>query len=446
MKESEHNRNDRESIISGDSLSSDSESLHEESESSESFQEEPSFENILGVIGSLKKDDCDDPIEGKSPLDDENTKDIEAAEKEMPEKDANVESSPLMAQEEAKDGHDEAADAFETPSTPDGLGVDHPLMQSPERSRQKDRYDLLTMGVTTPKAFSALALNAEELPIVKSTPSIQNGNAVDQLHFSMAPCTYEELGYAAFGTAGRLAVLMSKSLYSFGCLIAYVVVVRDNFGLALRQMMTGPSSPNSLQGDDSQGILYDDDLLAFWVSAIVMLPLSCPRTMKPLAKFSFVSVLSIGFLVLVVVYLYFTCTNPEGGTTGKSSFYENWIEIRSLSGLIESLGCFVFTFMCHHTVNLAYETLPPQIRTPKVWRRVSTNSIALALQSSLAIGIFAYLTFGSQTPADVVSQFYRTWILCDSSIIKNSFNFYWRSSWDIRQTSHWQMLHGCCCA
>jgi amino acid permease len=65
--------------------------------------------------------------------------------------------------------------------------------------------------------------------------------------------------------------------------------------------------------------------------------------------------------------------------------------------------------VCHHTVNLAYETLPPSIRTPEVWRRVSTNSIALALQASLAIGVFAYLTFGSQTSADVVSQLDERW-------------------------------------
>ena len=179
------------------------------------------------------------------------------------------------------------------------------------------------------------------------------------------------------------------------------MVVRDNFGPALRRITIETSPNSSLEGQNGSGWLYDDNFLAFWVSAIFMLPLSCPRTMKPLAKFSFVSILSIIFLVLVVIYLYFTCINPEGSTQ-KLSFYENWIEIRSLTGLVQSLGCFVFTFVCHHTVNLAYESLPTPIRNTKVWRRVSTNSIALALQSSLAIGIFAYLTFGAQTPADVL--------------------------------------------
>jgi len=268
------------------------------------------------------------------------------------------------------------------------------------------------------------------------------------------PCTYEELGRAAFGPTGRLAVLISKSLYAGGCLVAYVVVVRDNFGPAVRRMAIGPSSspapPDSPPGaDGSRGWwLYDDDFLAFLVSATCMLPLSCPRTMKSLAKFSFVSILSVVFLVFVVVYLYFSCANPEGGAGGggeSSSFYENWIEIRSFSGLVESLGCFVFTFVCHHTVNLAYESLPPPVRNPKIWRRVSTNSIAVALESSLAIGVFSYLTFGSATPADVVS--------CSPCSCMNSFSSQEAhillgpySLWDTRQISLLRILHGCSCA
>jgi amino acid permease len=235
-----------------------------------------------------------------------------------------------------------------------------------------------------------------DAPISPSVDSLDDANPPLR-----RPCTYEELGLEAFGNAGRLAVLISKALYAGGCLVAYVVVVRDNFGLALRRMAIGPTASDSTS---EYGGLYDDDLLAFGVSAIFMLPLSCPRLMKPMAKFSFVSILSIVFLMMAVVYLYFSCANPEGGGGDETSFYENWIEVRSFSGLVESLGCFVFTFVCHHTVNLAYESLPPQVRNPRIWRRVSTNSIALALQASLAIGVFSYLTFGSMTPADVVSR------------------------------------------
>jgi len=382
--------------------------IDEESESDEDYSAmlveiqggSNASDGIDEVMDDSNNNNGDDQSnQGSSPPNEDAAKDVEIAEEESSQKASNNESSPLMASaEEGKNENEEVEEMLLTPTKTAGLGIDHPLTQSPELLNARDRYDSLTMPATQPKYFSPMQVNPDGIPVVRSTPAIQSETHVQQPQ--MSPCTYEELGRAAFGTMGRFSVLVSKALYSFGCLIAYVVVVRDNFGLSLRRMINGPASPNSIDGDDG-GWLYNDDILAFWVSAIFMLPLSCPRTMKPLAKFSFISILSIIFLIIAVVYLFFTCSNPEGGVT-KASFYENWIEIRSFSGFIESLGCFIFTFVCHHTVNLAYESLPPPIRNPKIWRRVSTNSIALALQASLAIGVFAYLTFGSQTPADVL--------------------------------------------
>ncbi|KAL3817578.1 hypothetical protein ACHAXA_010597 [Cyclostephanos tholiformis] len=275
--------------------------------------------------------------------------------------------SPLMAQEEEeeeerKDENDDVGNSFlhfTTPTKQTGLYFDHPLEPSAmQRPNENDlRYDSLTMDVTRPRSFSPLRVETViDAPISPSVDSLDDANPPLR-----RPCTYEELGLEAFGNAGRLAVLISKALYAGGCLVAYVVVVRDNFGLALRRMAIGPTASDSTS---EYGGLYDDDLLAFGVSAIFMLPLSCPRLMKPMAKFSFVSILSIVFLMMAVVYLYFSCANPEGGGGDETSFYEYWIEVRSFSGLVESLGCFVFTFVCHHTVNLAYESLPPQLDDP----------------------------------------------------------------------------------
>lgn len=366
----DHDKNHREMLSDLESISSSGESERKEL----STNKNNPFGNILNDIDESKtKTENGQSNQGYKPPNMENTNTPNS-------------SSPLMAQEEEQDEND----------------LDHPLVQ--EAMKDKDRYDSLTMDVTQPRHFSPLNLNADgSPPIVNSTSDIQNDNNLVQppQDNNISPCTYEELGRAAFGNAGRLSVLISKALYSFGCLIAYVVVVRDNFGLALRRIIGEQTSPDSVKENGSDVWYDDDDFLAFWVSALFMLPLSCPRTMKPLAKFSFVSILSIIFLVIVVIILFFTCTNPEGGI-GKASFYENWIEVRSFSGFVESLGCFVFTFVCHHTVNLAYESLPPQLRNPKVWRRVSTNSIALAAEASLAIGVFAYATFGAQTPADVL--------------------------------------------
>jgi amino acid permease len=254
-----------------------------------------------------------------------------------------------------------------------------------ENHLESNRYDSLTTGSSPNLQLPLLNIDSDGNPI--STLQLTEAQPNEEL---LQPCTYEELGRAAYGSRGRLAVLISKCLYSFGCLVAYVVVVRDNFGPALRRIISS---------DDSPAWLQDDDYLALWVSTLVMLPLSCPRTMEPLAKFSFLSVVSIMFLALSVVYLYFSCTDPM---TSQTTFYENWIEIRSFSGFFESLGTFVFTFVCHHVVNIAYESLPTKLRNPKTWRRVSTNSIVMSTEASLAIGLFAYMTFGANTPADVL--------------------------------------------
>ena len=286
------------------------------------------------------------------------------------------ETSSLMAQEPMTNDHILATEP-NTQAT--GIG--------------SNRYDSLNSGLSPNHQLELLNIDSDGNPIlnIQSTPSAQPNS--DEA-IILRPCTYEEVGRAAFGSEGRLAVLISKCLYSFGCLVAYVVVVRDNAGEALRRIICESSNEA-----DIPTWLQDDNYVAFWISAFIMLPLSCPRTMEPLARFSFVSVVSIIFLALSVVYLYFSCTDPVAST---STFYENWIEIRSFSGFFESLGTFVFTFVCHHVVNNAYESLPPKLRNTRTWRTVSTNSIVVSTEASMAIGLFAYMTFGASTPADVL--------------------------------------------
>ncbi|KAL3779695.1 hypothetical protein HJC23_010563 [Cyclotella cryptica] len=344
------------------------------------------------------------------------------------------ETSPLMAQEQSLDANnpDPVADLLLEPQKQFRSALGSCLGSEMEGIH---RYDSLHTGSTSANALPQLNVDSDGIPIMtlqSTEPLLSN---VLQNEEIVQPCTYEELGRAAYGTSGRLAVLLSKCLYSFGCLVAYVVVVRDNFGPALRRMLwDSESRPNLLaeslfswglwshdngigcsdsgardsdrcrrnitdEADYGPAWIHDDDYLAFLVSALIMLPLSCPRTMKPLAKFSFFSVVSIMFLALSVVYLYFSCSDP---VARESSFYENWVEIRSFSGFVESLGTFVFTFVCHHTVNLAYESLPLHLRNPKTWRTVSTNSIVMSTEASLLIGLFAYMTFGADTPADVL--------------------------------------------
>ena len=149
--------------------------------------------------------------------------------------------------------------------------------------------------------------------------------------------SYEDLGRVAYGAAGRLAVLISKTLYSFGCLVAYIIVVKDNFGSGLRHLVYRDNEDGGDGSGDAEvswfeTLLEREDLLTFLLSTAIILPLCLMRDMTTLSNFSIVSVFAMVAIVIIVVLLF--VINPggevrmEGGTT-----YQNWIEVRP--GLLE---------------------------------------------------------------------------------------------------------------
>jgi amino acid permease len=137
--------------------------------------------------------------------------------------------------------------------------------------------------------------------------------------------SYEQLGQVGFGAAGKLMVVGSKFLYSFGCLIAYIIVVKDNFGPAARSLIYGNSAP---EGHSWLYHLLGDDFWMTWIlSASVILPLCLLRDMTPLASLSVVSVVSMVGIVGIVIYLF--AFNPNGEIRHPSGgVYEDWFEIR----------------------------------------------------------------------------------------------------------------------
>jgi amino acid permease len=136
--------------------------------------------------------------------------------------------------------------------------------------------------------------------------------------------SYEELGQVGFGSIGKLIVVGSKFLYSFGCLVAYIIVVKDNFGPAARSLIYG----NVPEGHSWLYTLLGDDFWMTWIlSASVILPLCLLRDMTPLASLSVVSVVSMVGIVGIVIYLF--AFNPHGEIRHPSGgVYENWFEIR----------------------------------------------------------------------------------------------------------------------
>mmetsp|Transcript_29272 Transcript_29272/g.44289 ORF Transcript_29272/g.44289 Transcript_29272/m.44289 type:complete len:480 (-) Transcript_29272:1012-2451(-) len=198
--------------------------------------------------------------------------------------------------------------------------------------------------------------------------------------------SYEQLGYSCYGRIGWTAVLVSKMLYSFGCLVAYIVVVKDNFASAFGQLFFHQE--------------LNPVVTTIFLSVSVVLPLCLLRDMTPLSKFSLFSVGSMAMIVVIVIYLffYYPSIHENSGTA-----YENWFEIRP--GLLESLGTFVFSFVSQHTVHLAFESLKPELRTLNNWKRISFWSLVLSAFISSSVGLVVYMTFWQHTTSDLFNLY-----------------------------------------
>jgi amino acid permease len=136
--------------------------------------------------------------------------------------------------------------------------------------------------------------------------------------------SYESLGYATYGSTGKLIVIVSKGLYSFGCLVAYIVIIKDNFSLAITHLMYGTTD-----GDQSSGwlqsVLGNQDLVTIIMCLTIMLPLSLLRDLAPLERFSAFKITVVLFIVVIVIYLFFNLSGEIDNDTG---FVEHWIVIR----------------------------------------------------------------------------------------------------------------------
>lgn len=136
--------------------------------------------------------------------------------------------------------------------------------------------------------------------------------------------SFENLAQVGLGHVGKLVVMACKLLYSFGCLVAYMIVVKDNMAPAIRNLIYGDNSASSASSWVYQ-LLSQPAWFTWIVSCLCILPLCLLRDMTPLASFSVVSVVSMVSIVGIVVYIFFAC--PEIGNSG-GSFYENWLEVR----------------------------------------------------------------------------------------------------------------------
>ena len=113
---------------------------------------------------------------------------------------------------------------------------------------------------------------------------------------------YEELGYLAHGLKGKKAVILFKFLYSFGCCIAYMVVLKKNMNIAIADLAGVDISCDG--GASCSPFILDENFFTFLLCTVIILPLCLHRKLDRLAKFSFISIVSVLAIVSIIIYEY----------------------------------------------------------------------------------------------------------------------------------------------
>lgn len=139
------------------------------------------------------------------------------------------------------------------------------------------------------------------------------------------PSSYENLGFVAYGSIGRLVVIISKGLYSFGCLVAYIVIVKDNFSFALVHLIYGDNDGDDVKTSLLKSALSDRNFVTIFLCSTVMLPLSLLREVKALERFSALKITVVLMIAAIVIYLFAVLENGQQALEGQ--FVDRWLMV-----------------------------------------------------------------------------------------------------------------------
>lgn len=134
--------------------------------------------------------------------------------------------------------------------------------------------------------------------------------------------SYEDLGQFTYGPAGKYTVILSKLVYSVGCLIAYMVIVKDNLSSALSHLMF--QSPLSSASSGLQRALADPGMVTIFFCTTVMLPLCFLRDVSPLERFSTLKITAVLSIVAIAMILYWLGINDDDTV----DTFGRWLQIK----------------------------------------------------------------------------------------------------------------------
>uniref|UniRef100_A0A8D3D6L7 Solute carrier family 38 member 3b n=1 Tax=Scophthalmus maximus TaxID=52904 RepID=A0A8D3D6L7_SCOMX len=233
---------------------------------------------------------------------------------------------------------------------------------------------------------------------------------------------YEELGYRAFGTTGKMAAGIAITLQNIGAMSSYLYIVKSELPLVIQAF---------LKADPTADLWYlNGNYLVIMVSASIILPLAL---MKQLGEQHYSHTCSLSLTVCrrifetSVIYKKFQipCPFEEFSTNSTAallslniSSHDDDCSPRMFtinSQTAYTIPILAFAFVCHPEVLPIYT----ELRNPTKKRMQSVSNISILVMYSMYFlaALFGYLTFYGNVEPELLHTYsridpYDTLILC----------------------------------
>ncbi|XP_030584491.1 sodium-coupled neutral amino acid transporter 3-like isoform X1 [Archocentrus centrarchus] len=232
---------------------------------------------------------------------------------------------------------------------------------------------------------------------------------------------YEQLGYRAFGTPGKMAAGIAITLQNIGAMSSYLYIVKYELPLVIQAF---------LRVDKPAGEWYlNGNYLVIIVSIAIILPLALMKQLGYLGYTSGFSLSCMVFFLIAVIYKKFNIPCPFGGNSFNSTTSgmnvtdpggeDNPACIPKMANLNSqtayTIPILAFAFVCHPEVLPIYTEL--RNATKKKMQHVANISIAIMYIMYFLAALFGYLTFYGEVEAELLHTYsridsYDTLILC----------------------------------
>ncbi|KAG5999461.1 hypothetical protein E4U54_001836 [Claviceps lovelessii] len=204
--------------------------------------------------------------------------------------------------------------------------------------------------------------------------------------------------YLDRGTASFFA--LSQITYSQASVIFDAAIAIKCFGVAVSYMIIiGDLMPGVMLGFNNQAerIPYLVDR-HFWITAFMLLviPLSFLRRLDSLKYTSLVALVSIGYLIVLVVYHFAVDPHAAPGN----------IRVIKWAGAVDTLSALpivVFAYTCHQNMFSIVNEIKDN--SPSSLIRVVVSSIGSAAGIYILVAITGYITFGNDIVGNIVLMY-----------------------------------------